>query len=279
MVPFARYQSGCNTQHLHSRRPVEPVRVQQPGDPRLHWMPIAVDGPSRHEASYVHCTLGATISPNQLASWWLLGGREEWATLYVAAQEVGFDQLLWDVSQGVFQDTRGFDWEILFWLCADGKAQFLMANSKNWKAEAPQASVCWVCGCSRAQCLTDFGLEDTIDGWWEVALATGAIYRHIAGDRRIPDYGLHGVLCVTLCGISGMRDVVAATTGKSAAVVVRNLLQPILDVAYIQAKTVTKGMLNNDKANGKGKVRLECAAAVQFMRTRWWEALITMCLE
>ena len=76
-----------------------------------------------------------------------------------------------------------------------------------------------------------------------------------------------------------MRDAVAAATGKSAAVVVRNLFQPILDVARIQAKMVTKGRLNNGKANGSGKVRLECAATVQFMRTRRWEALITMSLE
>ena len=61
-----------------------------------------------------------------------------------------------------------------------------------------------------------------------------------------------------------MRDAVAAATGKYAAVVVRNLFQPILDVARIQVKTVTKERLNNDKANGKGTVRLECAAAVQF---------------
>ena len=139
--------------------------------------------------------------------------------------------------------------------------------------------VCWVCGCNRAQCLANFGLEDTIDGWWDVVLPIGAIYRHIAADRRIPDYGLHGVLRVTICGISGMRDAVAAAMGKSAAVVVRNLFKPILDVARIQANTVAKGRLNNDKANGKGKFRLECAAGVQFMRTRRWEALITICLE
>ena len=35
----------------------------------------------------------------------------------------------------------------------------------------------------------------------------------------------------------------------------------------------------NDGANAKGKVRLECAAAVQFMRTRRWETLIAVCLE
>ena len=84
-----------------------------------------------------------------------------------------------------------------------------MANCKNWKAEAPQAMVCWVCGCNRAQCLANFGLEYTIDGWWDVVLSIGVIYRHIAADRRIPDYGLHGLLCVTICGVSGMRDAAA----------------------------------------------------------------------
>ena len=39
----------------------------------------------------------------------------------------------------------------------------------------------------------------------------------------------------------------------------------------MEAKTVTKGRLNNDKANGKGKVTLECAAALQFMRGWRWE--------
>ena len=154
-----------------------------------------------------------------------------------------------------------------------------MANCKNWKAEAPQALVCRVCGCNRAQCLANFGLEDTINGWCDVVLPIGVIYCHNARDRRIPDYGLHRVLCVTLCGISGMCDAVGAATGKSSAVVVRNLFQPILDVARIQAKTVTKGRLNNDKANGKGNITLECAAVAQFMRSRQLHAIITICLE
>ena len=66
---------------------------------------------------------------------------------------------------------------------------------------------------------------------------------------------------------------------RFSAVVVRNLLQPVLDVARTQAKMVTKRRSNNDKANMKGTVRLECAAASQFMRTWWWEAVITMCLD
>ena len=196
-------------------------------------MPLAVDGTSRHEASYVHCTLEGISNLDQLASWWLLGGSEEWATFYAVAQEVDFDQQLLDASKVVFQDSFGDDRETLFFLCADGKAQILMANCKNFKAETSQAMVCWVCGRNRAHCLqiANFGLEATIDGWWEVVLPMGAIYRHIPAKRCIPDYGLHGVLRVTICGISGMRDAVSATTGKSAAVVVRNFFQPILDVA------------------------------------------------
>ena len=83
-----------------------------------------------------------------------------------------------------------------FFQCAAGKAQILMANRKNWKAEARQALVRWVCGCNRAQCLANFGSEDTIDGWWDVLLPILAIYRFIAPDRRILDYGLHGVRLV-----------------------------------------------------------------------------------
>ena len=61
--------------------------------------------------------------------------------LDVAAQKVDFDQQLWDAGKVVFQDTGGSDRETLFFLCAYGKAQILMANLKKWKAEAPQASV------------------------------------------------------------------------------------------------------------------------------------------
>ena len=87
------------------------------------------------------------------------------------------------------------------------------------------------------------------------------------------------MLCVTIRGKSGMRDAVSAPTGKSVAVIVRNFFQHVLDVARIQAKMATRGSWNNNRANGKGKVRLECAAVVQFMRTERWEALIMVCLK
>ena len=67
-----------------------------------------------------------------------------------------------------------------------------MANCKNFKAEASQAMVCWVCGRNRADRLANFGLEATIDGWWEVVLPMGAIYRHIPAKRRNPTTGCTG---------------------------------------------------------------------------------------
>ena len=124
------------------------------------------------------------------------------------------------------------------------------------------ATMFFLCADNRAECIASFGLVNTIDGWWNIVLPIGAIYRHIPSDCRIPDDGLHGVPHVTTCGISGMRDEVSAATGKPTAVAVRNFLQPILDVAHMEVKMVTKRVLTNDKANGKGMVGVRHGCAV-----------------
>ena len=108
--------------HLFKCPPPPPSDIMQPGDRRLHWLPIAVDSTSRHEAAYVHCTLGGTASPNQLSSWWLLGGSEKWETLYTASHEIDFDDELRKAATVSFKDTGGNDRQSLFSLCADGKA-------------------------------------------------------------------------------------------------------------------------------------------------------------
>ena len=95
--------------HLYKCRPPPPSGIMQPADRRLHWLPIAVDGASRQGASYVHCTLGGTASPNQLSSWCLLGGTEMWETLYSASQELDFDDELRKVATVSFKDTGGND--------------------------------------------------------------------------------------------------------------------------------------------------------------------------
>ena len=49
------------------------------------------------------------------------------------------------------------------------------------------------------------------------------------------------------------------------------MLQPILDEARLAARLCNRASLNNDKANSKGKVRMECVAAIHFIRNRGWE--------
>ena len=55
-------------EHLYKCQPPPPLDAMQRGDWRLHWLPIALGGTLRHEASYVHYTLGGTASPDQLFS-------------------------------------------------------------------------------------------------------------------------------------------------------------------------------------------------------------------
>ena len=67
------------------------------------------------------------------------------------------------------------------------------------------------------------------------------IYRHIRADRCIPDTGLHGVLRVTTCGLSGMRDAVLVATGKLVAVVVRNFFSSYSSCCPHGSKDVNEG--------------------------------------
>ena len=116
--------------------------------------------------------------------------------------------------------------------------------------------------------MANFGTKQTIEMMWDANLRIIAVYRHISTARRIPDYGLHGVMRVCKCGLYGMMDFLVAATGKSPPVVARTLFQPILNVARLAAKTCTRGTVNFEGANKRGKVRLECAAAVHLMRNK-----------
>ena len=66
---------------------------------------------------------------------------------------------------------------------------------------------CWVCMRNRAMCLATFGTASAIDGNWEGAVAIGAIYGTITSDRRVPGYGLHGVLRVLLSTDEKVREI------------------------------------------------------------------------
>ena len=174
---------------LYKFRPPPPSDIMQPGDRRLHSLSLAVDGTSMHHAWYVHCTLGGTTSPNQLSSWWLLGGGEKWERLYAASQEI-------KPAAVSFKSTEGSDRQPFFFLCADEEACVLMAGCQNYSAKSHTAMVCLVCMWSRALCLATFRTTSAIDADWIGVVATSAIYRTIMGARPVADYGLPEVLRV-----------------------------------------------------------------------------------
>ena len=107
--------------HLFKCQPPPPSDIMQPGDRRLHWLPIAVDGTSRHEATYVHYTLGGTASPNQPSSWRLLGGKEKWQTLYAACQEIDFDDEFRKAATVSFNDAKEMIGSPFFFCVQTGK--------------------------------------------------------------------------------------------------------------------------------------------------------------
>ena len=80
-------------------------------------------------------------------------------------------------------------------------------------------------------------------------------------------------------GSTGHGDLVVQLVGKAPAAVARTMLQTILDEARLAERTCTCASLKNEKASSKGKVRMECAAAIHFMRNRGWERVIDTCLQ
>ena len=115
---MAIYGAACylpnRIRHLYKCRPPPPSDIMPRGDRRLHWLPFAVDGTSRHEASCVDCTLDGTTSPTQLSSCWLLGGSEKWETLYAVSQERDTDQDVRNAATVSFPYREGNDGSVPF---------------------------------------------------------------------------------------------------------------------------------------------------------------------
>ena len=164
------------------------------------------------------------------------------------------DQEVVDASKVNTVETGGATQQPLFFLCADGKAQILPIGCTNWNAKPPHTIVCWVCGRNRAGCQANFGTKQRMR---DSNHPIGAASRHISPTRRIPDYGLHGYMPVFVCGMYGMRVFAVAATEKLPAVVTCTLLQPILNVARLAAKTCTRMTVNVEGANKKWLVQLE----------------------
>ena len=134
--------------YLYKYRTPPPSDIMEPGDRRVHWLLIAVDGTSRHEAWYVHCTLGGTSSPNQLCSWWLVGGSEKWETLYAASQEIDFDDELRKAATVGFRDEGGNHRPSFLFCVHKGKLRC------SWGAAKSGRQNCLEPRCAEAACKT-----------------------------------------------------------------------------------------------------------------------------
>ena len=259
--------------HLFECRDPPPPPVMQPQANEHHWVTIGVDGTSRHNTSYVHCVLGLDVHCGRQASWWLFRGAEKWSTVYTVAQTEGFDSQLRQAAEVVHTDRHGQRRKPLFFVLADGKAQVLLSGCTDFKSHV--GCVCWVCGLSRSEVIELFGKESTLLGAIIEMVLPSAQMRGVPPNRRIPDFGLHGVCRVTLCGVTGMMQAVWDLTGAAKAPLARKV-QAVLDVARLLSKCVSRASSNAKEANKKGAVRFEATATVHFMQSGLWGALVAV---
>ena len=163
----------------------------------------------------------------------------------------------------------------LFFVPADGKAHIMLAGGDGFTKKSPRAMVCHSCGANRETVLRKFGGQEVaLEGINGHVRLTG-VFRDILADRRVPDFGAHGVMCVAISGVNGIVRVLVTHGGvsrKSAA----SMVQGVLNVARKVARTVRPGKWGADKANAKGQVRIELGAAAHFVKARLWGPLLQL---
>ena len=88
----------------------------------------------------------------------------------------------------------------LFFSRADGNAHVILTGGDGFTTKSPEAMVCHCCVANRSMVLRKFGGHDLalegIKGLFRVT----RVFRDILADRRIPDFGVHGVMHIALRG-------------------------------------------------------------------------------
>ena len=268
-VPLAervRHLFDCRARDLEA-----PHILQR--DARTQYLNIAIDATSRWVGgrTHNHCTLGFTSQCSTLATWWLAAGSEKWANVFAIAQDLDLDRQLRSL-QDVRIRVEGVEMDVLPFLCADSKAHVIMAGGAAFTKGGPFASVCWVCARSRASILALFGTITAMDTPISGTIPVTGILRPIPPERRIPDFGLHGVCRVLFSGVEGILAAMQAQ-GVAKGTAARGL-QSILDRSRIATRTATKNSLSGSTTNVKGHVRMEAAAAVHFVRNASYTLLL-----
>ena len=135
--------------------------------------------------------------------------------------------------------------------------------------------MCHCCGANRETVLRKFGGQEVaLEGINGHVWLTG-VFRDIPADRRVPDFGAHGVMPVAIVGVNGIVRVLVTHAGvsmKSAA----TMVQGVVDGARKVARTVRPRKWGADKANAKGQVRMELGAVAHFVKARLWGPLLQL---
>jgi hypothetical protein len=254
----------------------EPV-AGQGGVRRSVWVNLAMDGTLRWNKGYIHMTVGATFDPTlELNTWWLLQGGEKWSTLRAVATAIAAnEQAARAEGDCTVWTAEGVEEQILLFLLADGKGQVAMAGCAGFNSTKPGACVCHACGKDNAEVKALFGLGSTIAHvGFERGLSAKAILACIPPDRRIPDYGLHGVARVLVCALNGMVRLMQETRvrrglSNMSLAACRQKLQETLDVARVASGCRTPSEIRGETRNVG--LRIETGAALHLMRkkARW----------
>ena len=148
-----------------------------------------------------------------------------------------------------------------------------LGGAKAFTAESG-AIVCYICGKDRQCVLSGFGTREVVlgtgfSGWF----GAGTVFPQIPGECRVPDFGLHGVVRVLRCGLSGVVEGLVARRGMSGARA-RAAIQEICDHARLASGCRSKGDLQGEDPGQE--LRLECGAGVWLMRGDLWKECVEL---
>ena len=158
---------------------------------------------------------------------------------------------------------------------ADGKAHIMLAGGDGFTKKSPGTMVCHCCGGNLETILRKLGGQEVaVEGNKGHVRRTG-VFRDIPADRRVLDFGAHGVMCVAIAGVNGIVRVLVTHGGvskKSAA----TMAQGVLNGAPKVARKGRPGKWGADKANAKGQVHIELGAAAHFVKAQLWGPLLQL---
>ena len=171
-----------------------------------------------------------------------------WAVVWSMQSEFDFDTQLRAATAVQLPHADGVARSPLFFVQADGKAHIMPAGGDGFTKKSPGAMVCRCCGTNRETILRPFGGQEVaVEGIKGHVRPTG-VFRDIAADRRVPDFGVHGVMHVPIAGVNGIeRELVThgGVSRKSAATMVQGVLNGTRKVA----RRVQRGKWGADKSN------------------------------